>query len=99
MGGQLSNRSLIPLMGYKICAEEAENACKSLFDVFLASRVRLTAELAPRTTFLFVFLRVSGLSCYLATPPNGTAFLHNCAIYTALLDLLWGLVAGLRLHF
>lgn len=46
-GGLFSNRSLIPLMGYKICAEEAGNARKSLFDVFLASRVRLTAELAP----------------------------------------------------
>lgn len=46
-GGLFSNRSLIPLMVYKICAEEAENARKSLFDVFLGSRVRLTAELAP----------------------------------------------------
>lgn len=46
-GGLFSNRSLIPLMVYKICAEEAENARKSLFGVFLGSRVRLTAELAP----------------------------------------------------
>lgn len=45
--GLFSNRSLIPLMGFKICAEEAENARKTLFDVFLGSRVRLTAELAP----------------------------------------------------
>lgn len=72
-GGLFSNRSLIPLMGSKICAEEAENARNlSLFDAFLASRVRLTAELAPPTTFFFLVRLFAAFGSFVlfAPPPR-----------------------------